>query len=408
MNSCIHCDSQSLLLCLDLGHAPPSNAYIAKADVDKPELTFPLRVYVCEHCWLMQVVHSPGASELFTEQYAYFSSTSVSWLEHAKRYSDYIIEKLELGASSFVVEIASNDGYLLTNFKEAGIPCLGIEPTLSTADAARKKGIPVLAEFFGAAVAENIAVEYGRADLIVGNNVFAHVPDINDFTAGLKALLDDSGTLTLEFPHAKNLVVNCLFDTVYHEHYSYLSLHTVRKIFEKSGLKVFAVEILETHGGSIRVFGCHKHDQREVESSVLDVIAAEESAGMTSIDTYLTLQYRAENMKNRSLEFLISERKKGKTIVAYGAAAKGNTLLNFSGIRRDLISEVFDAAEAKQGKYLPGSHIPIRRAEDIFEARPDFVIILPWNIADEVVESLDDMTKSGTRFVVFMPQLKIL
>lgn len=371
---CRHCGSELKLPLVDLGSAPPSNAYLTEQTLHAPEQWFPLRVLVCEQCWLAQTEDFTRADELFDKDYAYFSSTSTSWLEHARRYADDMRNRLGLTRESFVVEVASNDGYLLKNFVAAGIPCLGIEPTSSTAAAAEALGIPVLREFFGEGLARRLAGEGRQADLILGNNVYAHVPDINDFTAGLKAALKPGGIVTLEFPHLLRLIEQTQFDTVYHEHFSYLSLYTVCRIFAAAGLRVWDVEPLSTHGGSLRVFGCHADDPRPETPAVSAIIRTEEIAGLRERDTYRQFQARAEAIKHDLLRFLIEQKCAGKTVAAYGAAAKGNTLLNFSGVRPDLLPFVCDAAASKQGKYLPGSRIPIVAPESLAERKPDYVL----------------------------------
>ena len=313
---------------------------------------------------------------LFTSKYAYFSSTSASWLLHAKDYSDKIIKDLSLNEVSHVIEVASNDGYLLKNFIEANIPCLGIEPTDSTAEAAEKLGIPVMRNFFGENLGKQLAIDNKKADLIIGNNVFAHVPDINDFTKGLKAALKKSGTITLEFPHLMNLIKDDQFDTVYHEHFSYLSLNTVIKIFAASGLRIWHVEEISTHGGSLRVYGCHDEDIRQTGPSVIKLIQKENDSKLNHIQTYIDFQPRIDKIKDKFLAFLIQQKQNGKKVIAYGAAAKGNTLLNYAGIKSDLLSSVLDAAKSKQGQYMPGSHIPINDPENIINLKPDCILIL--------------------------------
>jgi SAM-dependent methyltransferase len=392
---------------LDLGFAPPSNAYLQAQDLQRPERTYPLKLHVCAECWLVQTEDYADADELFSPDYAYFSSVSSGWLDHARRYSEAITAKLGLGARSLVVEVASNDGYLLRNFVAAGVPCLGIEPTASTAAAAEALGVPTLREFFGKALGERLAREGKQADLIVGNNVYAHVPDINDFTAGLKALLKPRGTITLEFPHLQQLIAQTQFDTVYHEHFSYLSLHTVSRIFATAGLRVWHVEELPTHGGSLRVYGCHAQDERQQSADVERVLAAELAAGLLSLATYAAFQGRAEKLKDDLLMFLIEQKRQGRRVAGYGAAAKGNTFLNFAGVRCDLLGYVCDAAPSKIGKFLPGSHIPIVAPAQLREDRPDVVLILPWNLRDEVAKQLAFMREWGTRFATAVPVLSV-
>lgn len=405
---CRHCASELCCDFLDLGFAPPSNAYLTKAALSKPEVYFPLRLKVCEECWLVQTEDYASAETFFSSDYAYFSSASRSWLDHASRYTDMIIKRLGLSDKSMVIEVASNDGYLLRNFVAAGIPCLGIEPTDSTAEAAQALGIPVLRKFFGEELAKSLVSEGRTADLILGNNVYAHVPDINDFTRGLKAALKSEGTITLEFPHLMELIEHNQFDTVYHEHFSYLSLFTVQRIFEQAGLRVFDVEQLTTHGGSLRVYGCHDTDQRPTLESVQQIIDEEAARGLRAKTVYAGFQQKAEAVKNDVLRFLLQAKQDGKTVGAYGAAAKGNTLLNFAGVKPDLLPFVCDAAAAKQNKYLPGSHIPVVHPNAIGMRKPDYVVVLPWNIFDEVRQQLAFLTESGTRFVTCVPQLTVI
>ena len=405
--NCRHCDSPLEHTFLDLGFAPPSNAYLSEADLTRPEVYYPLKLMVCVQCWLVQTEDYTQADELFSSDYAYFSSTSSAWLAHAQNYTDAMTKRLSLGEKSFVIEVASNDGYLLKNFVEAGVPCLGIEPTASTADAAELLGVPVLREFFGEALGSRLANEGKQADLIAGNNVYAHVPDINDFSKGLKAALKPTGTITLEFPHLMRLIEHTQFDTVYHEHFSYLSLYSVQRIFEQAGLRVFDVEELSTHGGSLRVFGCHDSDPRATVESVQSLIEEEAARGLQTLSTYGDFQSRADQVKDALLTFLLSQKREGKSVVAYGAAAKGNTILNYAGIKPDLLPMVFDAAPAKQGKFMPGSHIPIFSPTELDRQHPDFLLILPWNIAEEVKQQNAGLKISGTRFVTALPELAV-
>ena len=362
---------------------------------------------MCENCWLVQTEDYTQADKLFNINYAYFSSTSQSWLDHSSRYVEKITKLLNLTSDSFVIEVASNDGYLLKNFVSIGIPCLGIEPTKSTAKVAADLGIPVLQEFFGEGLANKLVAAGQQADLIIGNNVYAHVPDINDFTKGLKAALKPEGTITLEFPHILNLLEKNQFDTIYHEHYSYLSLYTVQKIFSQADLKIFDVEEIPTHGGSLRLFGCHVKNPKQISDRVKRLLALEYQFGLQSVSTYTEFQDRANRIKNDLLSFLIDQKNSGKTVVGYGAAAKGNTLINYAGIKPDLLPYVCDAAPSKQGKYLPGSHIPILHPNILFENPPDFVLILPWNLEMEIKANLYQLITQGTRFVTAIPHLKI-
>ena len=405
---CRHCGAPLTHTFLDLGFAPPSNAYLTQADLSKPEKYYPLKIKVCDECWLVQTEDYAQADELFSPEYAYFSSTSSGWLAHAKRYADKMIHQLGLNAQSLVIEVASNDGYLLKNFVAAGIPCLGIEPTDSTAAAAEQLGIPVQREFFGEALGQQLTSKGQQADLIAGNNVYAHVPDINDFTRGLKTALKPGGTITLEFPHLMRLIEHAQFDTVYHEHFSYLSLQTVSRIFAAAGLRAWNVEELPTHGGSLRVYGCHQEDPRATQSAVTNVLQAEVQHGLQDLNTYLKFQPRADKIKDDLLSFLIEQKRLGKKVSAYGAAAKGNTLLNYAGIKPDLVEFVCDAALAKQGKFMPGSHIPILHPTEMFNRTFDCVLILPWNIAPEVVQQNSALKTKGVRFVTAVPELAVL
>ncbi|QEP43619.1 methyltransferase domain-containing protein [Ectothiorhodospiraceae bacterium BW-2] len=404
--NCRHCHTPLQHTFIDLGFAPPSNAYLTQSDLSKPEKYYPLKVMVCNHCWLVQTEDYTQADELFNAEYAYFSSTSTGWLKHAKAYAEKMTTLLQLNQQSLVIEVASNDGYLLKNFVENSIPCLGIEPTDSTADAAEKLGIPVLRHFFGEKLAKQLANEGKQADLIAGNNVYAHVPDINDFTKGLKAGLKPTGTITLEFPHLMQLIAHNQFDTIYHEHFSYLSLQTVSQIFQSVGLRIWDVEQLSTHGGSLRIYGCHDEDKRATTAAVNELLAQEIQSSLQQVTTYTQFQQNADRVKNDLLQFLIEQKGAGKTVAAYGAAAKGNTLLNYGGVKPDRLPFVCDAAQAKQGKYMPGSHIPILAPEAIQQAKPDFILILPWNIAPEVQKQLTYIREWGGRFVVAVPMIQ--
>jgi len=405
--NCRHCSAPLEHMFLDLGFAPPSNAYLTREDLHKPEKYYPLRVLVCDKCWLVQTEDYACAGELFSHDYAYFSSTSSTWLEHAKRYAEAITPRLGLRPDSLVIEVASNDGYLLKNFLAMGIPCLGIEPTASTADAAEALGIPIIRQFFGESLGKELAASGRQADLIIGNNVFAHVPDINDFTRGLKATLKPSGTITLEFPHLMRLLEFNQFDTVYHEHFSYLSLNAIARIFSSTGLRVYDVEELPTHGGSLRVYGCHAAHTAETSVEVARILEEEKKRGLLDLQFYRDFQARAEKVKDDMLAFLLKQKRAGKKTVAYGAAAKGNTLLNFAGVRSDLLSFVCDAAPSKQRKFMPGSHIPIHPPDRLAVEVPDYVVILPWNIAEEVIAQNRELDAKGTKFVTCVPQLEI-
>lgn len=406
--NCRHCAAPLHHRFLDLGYAPPSNAYLTAADLTAPERHYPLRLFVCDQCWLVQTEDHTRAEEIFSSEYAYFSSVSQSWVDHAAHYARMIAKRLGLNRDSFVIEVASNDGYLLKNFVAAGIPCLGIEPTASTAAAAEQLGIPVVHEFFGEPLALRLAAQGKQPDLILGNNVYAHVPDINDFSLGLKRMLKPGGTITLEFPHLMRLIEHTQFDTVYHEHFSYLSLFTVRSIFRRAGLRVWDVEELPTHGGSLRVYGCHTQDARADTLAIAALLMEEEGLGLRNLAIYNAFQARADHIKDELLSFLIQKKREGKKVAAYGAAAKGNTLLNYAGVKPDLLPFVCDAAPSKQGKFLPGSHIPILPPAALRERKPDYVVILPWNIADEVKNKNALIRDWNGRFVTAIPELTVL
>jgi len=406
---CRHCKAELRLPFLDLGHAPPSNAYLTDAALRGPETWFPLRILVCESCWLVQTEDHAGREALFTDDYAYFSSFSSSWLAHSRRYVDTMISRFGLGADSMVTEIAANDGYLLQYVKAAGVPCYGVEPTASTAQAARDRGIDIVQRFFGVALGDELAEQGRAADLIAANNVLAHVPDINDFVSGFTALLKPQGVATFEFPHLLRMVQESQFDTAYHEHYSYLSLTAVSRIFESNGLSVFDVEQLGTHGGSLRVFAQRADTGKHVVTDdVARTQAHEQQAGMTGPEFYSRFQQDAERVKNDLLAFLVELRRGGKRIAAYGAAAKGNTLLNFAGVRPDLLPYVIDLNPAKQDKYLPGSHIPIVAEARLREDRPEYILILPWNLKAEVAEQLEYARREWhAKLVTAIPSLSI-
>lgn len=406
---CRHCQSELTTTFVDLGSAPPSNAYLTEAQLKAPEKWYPLKVMVCDHCWLVQTEDYAGAEELFDAEYAYYSSFSTSWLKHAAEYVNEMVARFKLGAGSHVVEVASNDGYLLQYVKAAGIPCLGIEPTKSTAKAAREKGIEVVEDFFGVELADKLVAEGKQADLIAANNVLAHVPDINDFVTGFAQLLKPQGIATFEFPHLMQLVQNVQFDTIYHEHFSYLSLTAVSTIFEANGLQVFDVQEIPTHGGSLRVFAQRKATGKHaITPATTALLLREHEAGIKHRDYYEGFQVRTDKVKNDLLEFLIEAKRNNKTIMAYGAAAKGNTLLNYAGVRPDLLLLVVDRNPAKQNKFLPGSRIPIASEEAIKSARPDYILILPWNLREEVQTQLSYVREWGAKFVTAVPVLEVV
>ena len=405
--NCRHCLRPLTHVFVDLGTAPPSNAYLSQSQLSQPETYYPLRVMVCDNCWLVQTEDYANAETFFSGDYAYYSSTSSSWMAHSATYVSTITDRLELDGASFVVEIASNDGYLLRNFVAAGIPCLGVEPTAGTAAAARKLGIPVVEAFFGAELASRLVADHGQADLIAGNNVYAHVPDINDFTRGLATLLAVEGTITLEFPHLLNLLSSCQFDTIYHEHYSYLSLTAVAAIFASCGLRVCDVEEIATHGGSLRIYGCHHGDPRDDSPSVAGMAARETAAGINRLETYRGFQAKVDAIKDTFVAFLIEQRRAGRTVAAYGAAAKGNTLINYAGVRSDLLPYVVDRASSKAGKYMPGSRIPISGEARLATTRPDFIVLLPWNLRAELTGQLAYAGEWGAQLVTMVPALAI-
>ena len=405
---CRHCGSDVSHVLVDLGVAPPSNAYLTKLALKRPEKFFPLRVLVCENCWLVQAEAYSRAAELFNEEYAYFSSFSTEWLDHAKKYVDQMVKRFDLTKASVVSEVAANDGYLLQFVNEKGISCYGIEPTASTANAARQKGVEIIQDFLNMGLAGELRRQGRLVDLLVANNVLAHVPDINDFSEACHTLLKPCGVFTCEFPHLLNLISQHQFDTIYHEHFSYLSFGTVVSIFAKNGLNVFDVEKLDTHGGSLRVYAQRSDTGKHtVDARVEKLVSEENTAGMTSIAFYRGFQEHAERVKNEFLQFLIEKKKEGKLVVGYGAAAKGNTLLNFAGAKRDLIKYVVDRSPHKQGKYMPGSRIPIVSEDRFHSDKPDFVVIFPWNLSAEIANQLKYLSSSGTEFVTAVQQLSI-
>lgn len=394
---------------VDLGFSPPSNAFLTLEQLNEPEIHFPLRLYVNERNFLVQVDEYEKADKIFSDDYVYFSSYSSSWLAHSKQYVEMMIDRFGFTHQNQVIEIASNDGYLLQYFKEKNIPVLGIEPTLSTASVAQEKGINTITEFFGVKLAKELADKGQKADLLLGNNVLAHVPDLNEFVAGLKIALKETGVITMEFPHLMQLVEQNQFDTIYHEHFSYFSFHTVKIIFEHHGLTLFDVEEISTHGGSLRIFARHTENQTlPVSKRVSMLLEKEKTAGMTQISYYRGFQERVNTVKNQLLTFMLEQAKAGKKVGAYGAAAKGNTLLNYCGVKPDLLPWVVDASPHKQGKYLPGTHVPVLSEEIIIAERPDYILILPWNIKDEVCEQLSYIREWGGQFVVAIPELTII
>lgn len=406
--NCRHCGATLTLPLIELGSAPPSNSYLSQPMLSQAETWYPLRVLVCEACWLVQTEDFAKRDEFFSEEYAYFSSFSTSWLQHSEAYVAKMRDMLSLEATSLVVEVAANDGYLLQYVKAAGIGALGVEPTASTARAAREKGIEIVEAFFGTSLAQELVSQGRSADLTAANNVLAHVPDINDFVAGFATLLKPQGVATFEFPHLVNLIEQRQFDTVYHEHYSYLSLTAVHGVFADNGLTVFDVEEIPTHGGSLRVYAQRTDTgARPVSDRVAALLDREAATGVSTPGYYGALQGQAEEIVDRLTEFLIDAKREGKTVIGYGAAAKGNTMLNFAGTRPHLVQAVVDRNPAKAGKYLPGSRIPIVDEAHLRAARPDYILILPWNLRDEIVDQLSYAREWGARFVTAVPELTI-
>jgi SAM-dependent methyltransferase len=387
--------------------SPLANSYLKPEHLNREEPFYPLRVLVCRSCLLAQVDVFETPEHIFSD-YAYFSSYSESWLQHAKAYVDRVTERFGLGPQSRVIEIASNDGYLLQYFVAKGIPVLGIEPAVNVAKVAIEKGVPTLPQFFGTETARQLASENGEADLLIGNNVLAHVPDLRDFVAGLKVALRPHGVITMEFPHVVRLVEENQFDTIYHEHFSYFSFYTVRRVFIDRGLKIFDVEELPTHGGSLRIYACHVEDEsRQIGPAVDELASREESGGYTKLDRYLSFGEKVKEAKRHFLGFLIAAKDAGKSVVAYGAAAKGNTLLNYCGVRADFIDYVVDRSPQKQGLFLPGTHIPILSPDKVRETRPDYLLILPWNLREEVMRQMAYIRSWKGQFVVPIPDTRV-
>jgi SAM-dependent methyltransferase len=405
--ACRFCRAPVDAVFADLGMSPLANSFLPPERANSMEPFYPLRALVCGRCFLVQLEEFETPEQIFSD-YAYFSSYSSSWLEHSRRYAEKMIERLGLGPASHVVELASNDGYLLQFFHDRQIPVLGIEPAANVAKVALQKGIPTLVEFFGRETARSLARE-SSADLLLGNNVLAHVPDLNDFVAGMKILLKPGGVITMEFPYLMRLIEDNQWDTIYHEHFSYFSFLTVSRVFEAHGLRLFDVEELPTHGGSLRIYGAHAEDREKPESEVArELRDRERAAGYEQLETYLGYGRRVEEDKRQVLDVLIDLKREGLRIVGYGAPAKGNTLLNYCGVRSDFIDYTCDLNPHKQGHFLPGSHIPIRSPEAIREDRPDVVLILPWNLKDEIVQQLSFIREWGGRFAARTPELTLL
>lgn len=407
---CRFCKTELEHVFIDLINSPASNSFLTREELNDPESYYPLKVYTCHHCFLVQVDEYKKSDAIFNSNYVYFSSYSTSWLKHVSDYADKMVERFGYDENSLVMELASNDGYLLQYFLKKGIKVMGIEPTANTAEVAMQKGVKTIVEFFTAELADRFRNHWEvKADLLLGNNVLAHVPDIVDFVAGMKIILAEEGVITMEFPHLMQLVDNNQFDTIYHEHFSYLSLYTVNQIFELHELQMFDVEELPTHGGSLRIYAKHKDDtSKTISENVAALLKKEMDKGLNNLAYYENFQQKAFKVKLDLTEFLIRQKKEGKSVAAYGAAAKGNTLLNYCGVKNDLISFVTDANPHKQGKFLPGSHIPVFNEEFLQKNKPDFVIILPWNLKEEIMHQLSYIKDWGGKFVIPIPTLEII
>ena len=410
MTTILHCNFCKTRLehtFVDLGKVPLVSSYLRLEDLQKMEPFYPLHVYVCEKCYLVQLPEVQTPEQIFSN-YPYFSSYSDSWLKHAKAYVEYMIDRFAFNKTSQVIEIASNDGYLLQYFKQKGVTILGVEPAKNVAETAQAKGIPTITKFFGVQVAKELIVAGHRGDLILGNNVLAHVPDLNDFVGGMKILLKPQGVITMEFPHLLRLMDENQFDTMYHEHFSYFSFHAVQNLFASHNLVIFDVEEIPTHGGSLRIYGKHKNDKtKKVTHRVGDLLEKEKSRGLLDLKTYYGFGKKVEATKRKLLQFLIQAKNEEKKIVGYGAPAKGNTLLNYCGIRTDFLDYTVDRSPHKQNKYLPGTHIPIKHPDKIKEDKPDYVLILPWNIKDEIMEQLSFIREWGGKFAVPIPEMEV-
>jgi hypothetical protein len=406
---CRFCKTELKNVFIDLINAPASNSFLEPEELNEPEAYYPLKVYTCNKCFLVQVDEYKKSDSIFNSKYVYFSSYSKTWLEHAKAYVAKVTDRFQLNESSKVIEVASNDGYLLQYFKERNVPVLGIEPTANTAAVAIEKGIETEVDFFGVDLAKKLVSKGITADLLLGNNVLAHVPDIIDFVGGMKIVLKPAGVITMEFPHLMQLVDNNQFDTIYHEHFSYLSFSTVQQIFESQGLELFDVEELPTHGGSLRIYAKHKEDKsKEISSSVKAMLDKEKEKGLLTMEYYSGFQQKALTVKVDLLAFLIEQKRNNKKVAAYGAAAKGNTLLNYCGVKNDLVDFVVDANPHKQDKFLPASHIPVVSESVLKTQKPDFIIILPWNLKQEIMNQLSYAREWDARFVIPIPQLEVI
>jgi SAM-dependent methyltransferase len=403
---CRSCGAPLRVTFVDLGTSPLANSFLREEQLHEGEVFYPLHVYVCEQCFLVQLEQFESPAGIFSD-YVYFSSVSDSWVRHAKAYVEATVPRLGLGPESSVVEIASNDGYLLQWFVAAGVPVLGIEPAANVAVAAEERGVPTLVEFFGAELATRLAAERPPADLIIGNNVLAHVPDINDFVEGLHILLAPGGTITMEFPHLLRLIDETQFDTIYHEHFSYLSLVAVDRVFEAHGLRLYDVEELRTHGGSLRIYACQADGPHETTERLAELREREQAFGLRELETYTSFGERVRALKRELLEFLLQARSEGKTVAAYGAAAKGVTMVNYCGVRADLLDYVIDRSEHKQGLFMPGSRIPVVPPEQVDETKPDYLLILAWNLKDEIIGQMARVRDYGTKFVTPVPHVEV-
>jgi len=405
---CRFCKTELTDVFIDLFNSPASNSFLTKEELNEPEIYFPLKVFTCPECFLVQIDEYKKSGDIFSNEYAYFSSYSSSWLAHSKKYTEMMISRFGLSENSQVIEIASNDGYLLQYFKEKNVAVLGVEPTKNTADAAREKGIESINEFFGTSLAKEMLSKDIKADLLIGNNVLAHVPDITDFVAGLKIVLKEDGVITMEFPHLVQMVDNNQFDTIYHEHFSYLSFYTVQKIFNSQRLEIFDVDELPTHGGSIRIYAKHAEDaKKEISKNVALLLEKELKKGINQISYYSHFTEKAVEVKLAFTQFLLEQKKQNRKVAAYGAAAKGNTLFNYCGIKNDLVEYVVDANPHKQNKFLPGSHIPVVNQQFLKIHKPEYVVILPWNLKEEIGDQLSYIRKWDGKFVTAIPTLEI-
>jgi hypothetical protein len=409
VSKCRFCNNRLEHSVIDLGMSPLCQKHVKPEHANDMEKFYPLHAFICDHCWLMQLEEFATPDEIFADDYAYFSSYSESWLLHARRYTDLMISRFNLNNYKLVAEIASNDGYLLQWFLHQNIPVLGIEPAANVAEAARAKGVRTEVEFFGLNTAKQLSVKYGKADLLLGNNVLAHVPNINDFVAGMKEMLNTEGVITMEFPHLQRLIERNQFDTIYHEHFSYLSFVAVNRIFAHHGITLFDVEELPTHGGSLRIYGKHSDDiKKEVTKNVFELLQREIDLGFESLEFYSLFEEKVKETKRKILDFLIEAKRNGKIIIGYGAPGKGNTLLNYCGVRTDFIDYTVDMSPHKQGNFLPGTHIPILHPDKIKETKPDYLFILPWNLKDEIMNQHNYIRQWGGKFVVPIPELMIL